>query len=64
MSTMETETVASRNVVDLLLKEEFNSSICPPSTAAAPDGESVQTKLDTTMPPTKVSEDFVLGFDC
>jgi prenylcysteine oxidase / farnesylcysteine lyase len=26
---METETLASRNVVDLLLREKYNSSICP-----------------------------------
>ncbi|KAF8898344.1 Prenylcysteine lyase-domain-containing protein [Infundibulicybe gibba] len=39
ISTMETETISSRNVVDLMLKEQFNSSICgsestgpPPST--------------------------------
>ena len=26
---METETLASRNIVDLLMREKFNSSICP-----------------------------------
>jgi len=26
---METETISSRNIVDLLLREKFNSSICP-----------------------------------
>jgi len=29
ISAMETETLASRNVVDLLLREKFGSSICP-----------------------------------
>ena len=29
ISCMETEIIASRNVVDLLLQEKFNSSICP-----------------------------------
>jgi len=29
ISAMETETLASRNIVDLLLRERFNSSICP-----------------------------------
>lgn len=49
---METETLASRNVVDLLLNEEFSSSICGPrisgstKDAAAPDS------------------DFVFGWDC
>ena len=26
---METATLASRNIVDLLMREKFNSSICP-----------------------------------
>ncbi|KAI0252652.1 FAD/NAD(P)-binding domain-containing protein [Lactifluus subvellereus] len=29
ISAMETETLASRNIVDLLLREKYNSSICP-----------------------------------
>ncbi|KAN0138475.1 Prenylcysteine lyase domain containing protein [Lactarius tabidus] len=29
ISAMETQTIASRNIVDLLLREKFNSSICP-----------------------------------
>jgi len=62
ISTMETETVSSRNVVDLLLREEFNSAICPPSTT--PDGESAQNAFNVTTGPSKASEDFVLGFDC
>ncbi|KAF9268443.1 hypothetical protein L218DRAFT_919088 [Marasmius fiardii PR-910] len=33
LSTMDSETVAARNVVDLLLNEGFNSSICGPSSA-------------------------------
>ena len=28
ISTMETETVSSRNVVDLLLKNKYNTTIC------------------------------------
>jgi len=62
MSTMETETVSSRNVVDLLLREEFNSAICPPSTT--PDGDSAQNTLLATNGQSKAPEDFVLGFDC
>ena len=26
---METETISSRNIVELILREKFNSSICP-----------------------------------
>jgi prenylcysteine oxidase / farnesylcysteine lyase len=45
---METETIASRNVVDLLLREKFNSSICP---------------LDEEKGKGS-SEEFVYGWDC
>jgi prenylcysteine oxidase/farnesylcysteine lyase len=62
MSKMETQTVASRNVVDLLLKEEFNSSICPPSIPS--DGDPAQNTLFVARPSSNVSDDFVLGFDC
>ncbi|KAH8802400.1 Prenylcysteine lyase [Flagelloscypha sp. PMI_526] len=48
MSTMETETIASRNVVDLLLHDKFNgTSICGPVT-----------------PPPNDSWEYVYGFDC
>ena len=49
---METETIASRNVVDLLLHDEYNAGICP---ASAADEDSAVEKHD---------EKFVLGWDC
>ncbi|KAJ7356980.1 Prenylcysteine lyase-domain-containing protein [Mycena albidolilacea] len=50
ISTMETETLASRNVVDILLKETFGGSgIC------GPEG----TPLNDTA-----KEDYVFGWDC
>jgi prenylcysteine oxidase/farnesylcysteine lyase len=49
ISTMETETIASRNVVDLLLQEKFNSSIC-----------HLDEKKREEGPP----EGFVYGWDC
>jgi prenylcysteine oxidase/farnesylcysteine lyase len=49
---METETIASRNVVDLLLNEEFGSGICGNRIGA--------TELMTR----KEEKDFVLGWDC
>ncbi|CCM01254.1 uncharacterized protein FIBRA_03303 [Fibroporia radiculosa] len=49
ISTMETETVAARNVVDLLLQDEFNAAVCPPGV------------MDDDL---TGSETFVLGWDC
>ncbi|KAG1716771.1 hypothetical protein ID866_369 [Astraeus odoratus] len=58
ISTMETETVASRNVVDLLLHEEFGSGICGPQLSGPKDGtENVTHDANT-------DDDFVLGWDC
>lgn len=51
---METETIASRNVVDLLLNEDFGSSICGSRISGPEDGR--RTLND--------NEDFVLGWDC
>jgi prenylcysteine oxidase/farnesylcysteine lyase len=48
-------TIASRNVVDLLLNEEFASSICGPRISS---NEVEEHKPLTT------SEAFVLGWDC
>lgn len=50
---METETIASRNVVDLLLHEEFGSGIC----GALLSGTENATQTTTPV-------DFVLGWDC
>jgi prenylcysteine oxidase/farnesylcysteine lyase len=47
---METETLASRNVVDLLMREKFNSSICPLDEEKR-EGASVHAE-------------FVYGWDC
>ncbi|KAE9395928.1 hypothetical protein BT96DRAFT_942062 [Gymnopus androsaceus JB14] len=53
ISTMETETVASRNVVDLLLNEEFGgSSICGPRISGSTKEAIVK------------ESDFVFGWDC
>ena len=51
ISTMETETISSRNIVDLLLKEEFESSIC-----------KSQASDNATL--SKSEEGFVYGWDC
>ena len=47
---METETLASRNVVDLLMREKFNSSICPLDEEKREEGSG--------------HAEFVYGWDC
>ncbi|KAH9918096.1 Prenylcysteine lyase-domain-containing protein [Fomitopsis serialis] len=54
ISTMETETIASRNVVDLLLHDEFDASICPAADTADEEAAAAKTQDDQ----------FVLGWDC
>lgn len=51
ISTMETETLSSRNVVDNLLQEVFGHGICPQGTS--PDGWG-----------TKIEDQKVYGWDC
>lgn len=53
ISTMETETIASRNVVELLMKEQFDAGLC--KTSVDENGEPVVEKRN---------EDFVYGWDC
>ena len=49
---METETIASRNVVELLLQEQYNAGLCKTQ-----DAEGVE-------PVKEKGEDFVYGWDC
>ncbi|KAI1792233.1 FAD/NAD(P)-binding domain-containing protein [Ganoderma leucocontextum] len=53
ISTMETETIAARNVVELLMKEQFDAGLC--KTFVAEAGEPVAERRN---------EDFVYGWDC
>ncbi|KAF5377177.1 hypothetical protein D9615_006339 [Tricholomella constricta] len=56
ISTMETETIASRNIVDLLLNEEFDSGICGPRLSA--------TDLPKNHTTASSDKEFVFGWDC
>jgi prenylcysteine oxidase/farnesylcysteine lyase len=56
ISTMETETIASRNIVDLLLKEQFDSGIC------GLRGQGFDKADNGTL--TTDDKDFVYGWDC
>ncbi|KAF8973540.1 Prenylcysteine lyase-domain-containing protein [Flammula alnicola] len=60
ISTMETETISSRNIVDLLLNDEFDASICGHTISVADEQQTAQNPL-----PNKLDDkDFVLGWDC
>jgi prenylcysteine oxidase / farnesylcysteine lyase len=50
ISTMETETISARNVVELLMREQFDASIC-------------KTNATDTVAGQK-GDDFVYGWDC
>jgi prenylcysteine oxidase/farnesylcysteine lyase len=50
---METETISSRNIVDLLLHEHFASGVCGP-----------WPTRDQSAAEAKAEPDFVLGWDC
>jgi prenylcysteine oxidase / farnesylcysteine lyase len=48
---METETISSRNIVDLLLNDQFKTSLCGP-------------RLSGGISPAAESDDLVYGWDC
>ncbi|RPD56544.1 FAD/NAD(P)-binding domain-containing protein [Lentinus tigrinus ALCF2SS1-7] len=52
ISTMETETLAARNVVDLLMQEQYGAGLCKPHVVE--DGEAAR----------ELDDDFVYGWDC
>lgn len=62
---METSIIAARNIVDLLLKEEFGTGLCftRPQYADMKETEAEQEVLG--VPSNTTSErEFVLGWDC
>ena len=58
---METETISSRNIVDLLFREEFNSGICGPSPILPVD---LDLTSQDVLKSEAVNKPFVLGWDC
>ncbi|KAF5355736.1 hypothetical protein D9756_004026 [Leucocoprinus leucothites] len=65
ISTMETETVSSRNIVDLLLKEEFNTGICGFNLSDSDRQDNNTTHTSDTTTTRKQDEDnYVYGWDC
>lgn len=75
---METETISSRNIVDLIFRERFRSDICgnsilEPETPAGDDGNEFGNDAQSVLKTEKIKEktskqsadeDFVLGWDC
>lgn len=59
---METETVSSRNVVDLMLNDEFGASICGRSIAATEHEEQSAEKVLSVSQ--DAAEDYAYGWDC
>ena len=60
ISTMETETVAARNVVELLMKEQFDAGLCKTDTTPLTDDETGEQ----TGEPSPQKKEFVYGWDC
>jgi len=61
ISTMETTTLAGRNVADLLLQEEFGSGLCLKAPSPI---DTEQEVLHTPSSTVAEDKDFVLGWDC
>jgi len=62
---METETISSRNTVDLLLNEEFNASICGASNDFELDSKNDSTRTnEMTATQEQDKDDYVHGWDC
>lgn len=57
---METETISSRNIVDLLLNDEFNTSLC----GSRISGSDPKNDTNTTKDTTGDEDDYVYGWDC
>ncbi|TDL28887.1 FAD/NAD(P)-binding domain-containing protein [Rickenella mellea] len=66
ISTMETETVASRNVVDMLFQDHFGTGICGKPRNVENNSHPEYTEQTVFRQPQQArsDDDFVLGFDC
>jgi prenylcysteine oxidase/farnesylcysteine lyase len=55
---METETISSRNIVELMLNDEFSSSICGRTISESNENDASQPTS------AKDAQEFVFGWDC
>ena len=60
---METETISSRNIVDLLFREEFNSGICGTNPISPEDSDLASQDVLKSEGAVN-NKPFVLGWDC
>ena len=61
---METETLSSRNIVDLLFEKEFAAGICPPDAELSPtNAELIRKKKKDSWGGTG-AEGLIYGWDC
>lgn len=56
---METETISSRNIVELMLNDEFSSSICGRTISESDENDASQHLTSA-----KDAQEFVFGWDC
>ena len=61
---METETVAARNVVELLMKEQFDAGLCKTDTTPIADDETGEQTGEQTDERRSQEKEFVYGWDC
>ena len=69
---METETLSSRNIVDLIFRKRFGTDICGKAVQTGEtgaivgaDGEQIVLQEPQPTPePQMADENFVLGWDC
>ena len=61
---METETIAARNVVELLMQEEFGASICNTKSEPSPDPDNKNEKGKKEKTKDEPDKKFIYGWDC
>ena len=62
---METETLASRNVVDLLFEKQFSAGICPPDAEiSTPPSNDADLKGKKDGWGGTGADGFIYGWDC
>jgi len=64
ISTMETEIVASRNVVDQLFADQYDTSLCPGKPKPIKPDLFLETDRTLATTEEETTKDYVYGWDC